>query len=225
MNLKKFLCLIFVFMMVFTVTILGYSNDKYEIQIPERFIEEEVVEDGIKVFSNISENFNILVKENLDKVDITELTKEQVDKVADEIDKALDKANMPNEILTKKMIKINNYDFLLIKNQFKLNVDSEAYLYQYKYIMTSENYIYYITYTTLDKEMYEEFEKILETFKIKDKLIEKDESEQSSQQVSDTNTSQSNTSKATLLIMLILCLIIVVIIIIIVLFKIRNRNE
>lgn len=194
MNIKKIFCIFSVTSIVlflFGICALAYEEDEYEIDIPETYIEKR--DSDIKMFTKFTSNFSILVKRNNDKINIVELNQEQIKNMTDDIDKALEEANMPNEIISAEHVKVNDYDALLIKNTCKKNEQDEEYIFQYKYILTSENYVYYITYSTASEEDFKEFENILKTFKIKDEIytVEMEKAENNNTSVSQLQNAQA----------------------------------
>ncbi|MBE5821841.1 MAG: hypothetical protein E7311_04555 [Clostridiales bacterium] len=216
MKLNKILCVLFIFSLMFTISVLAYSDEKYEIDIPEKYVESVDEDTGTITFNKLTDNFNIIVKENKNGANVVNFTEDEIKAIEEDIDRALEKANMPNEIISSKIVKVNNYDALLIKSQCKQTPESEKYIYQYKYIFTSKNNVYYITYTTTQKELYDSFKDVIDTFEIKDEVYEqtsnlKNNQEEGSEQISFY-----------LIIVLIIVVVILISAIVVVFIKIRK---
>jgi hypothetical protein len=216
MKLNKILCVLFIFSLMFTISVLGYSDEKYEIDIPEKYIESIDEDTGIITFNKLTDNFNIIVKENKNEANVVDFTEDEIKAIEEDIDKALEKANMPNEIISSEIVKVSDYDALLIKSKCKQNPENDKYLYQYKYIFTSKNNVYYITYTTTQRELYDSFKEVIDTFEIKDEVYEP---------TSNSNSNQTESNEQISFYLIIVLIIVVVILIsgiVVVFIKIRK---
>ena len=221
MNIEKKFCLLIVLIVILVFSSLNayavkYETEQYEIDIPENYA--EINNNEMPLFINMTSNFSILVKENENSTNILDFTEEQIKSMESEIDKALEKANMPNEMLGYEFVKVKNNDALLIKNKCKKSPEDEEYIYQYKYILTGENYIYYITYSTSVEEDIEYFKDILETFETKDKIFEIKSEEKNKENIEST----VNNDLTYIIVILVIIALILMVVVVIVIIKLRR---
>lgn len=159
----------------------AYDNNYYDINIPNTFKKSDNENYWQKEDKNSSLNILIQIEENTNNLDIVSLNEDDLYKneYIGELKEYFASFNSSIEISNYSITldKISSYDAIKIDLESKNKISDEklSLVYQNQYIMSSKNYVYYITISSSDKSNLnsEEVNEILKSFKIKDKLIEK----------------------------------------------------
>lgn len=161
--------------------VYAYDNNYYDINIPNTFKKSDNENYWQKEDKNSSLNILIQIEENTNNLDIVSLNEDDLYKneYIGELKEYFASFNSSIEISNYSITldKISSYDAIKIdlESKNKISDEKSSLVYQNQYIMSSKNYVYYITISSSDKSNLnsEEVNEILKSFKIKDKLIEK----------------------------------------------------
>ena len=151
----------------------AYSTDRYEIDIPNSYINDK---EGSFSLKNNEKNttIDIIVNKNINKIDVDSLNEDDLtkDKYLSTIENELKKTN--NSLVINQynlsLYKINNHNSILFEIQAVSNNKYNSIVYQNQYITSSKNYIYFVVISSSNKDDLNssEIKDIVNSFKMKD---------------------------------------------------------
>lgn len=178
--MKKAIYLIL--MLVLSISpVYAYDTTTYRIDIPNNFKKSENNDYWQSEDEKVSANILIYTEYNTNNLDISSFEKTDLDKnkYVKELEKnfgSLDEAiNLSDYSVT--LDKISSYKAIKIdlKSSYKISDEKNSIVYQRQYITSSKNFIYYVTVSSSNEASLdsEEIKNVLNSFKIKDELIER----------------------------------------------------
>ena len=178
--MKKAIYLIL--MLVLSISpVYAYDTTTYRIDIPNNFKKSENNDYWQSEDEKVSANILIYTEDNTNNLDISSFEKADLDKnkYVKELEKnfgSLDETiNLSDYSVT--LDKISSYKAIKIdlKSSYKISDEKDSIVYQRQYITSSKNFIYYVTVSSSNEDSLdsEEIKNVLNSFKIKDELIER----------------------------------------------------
>lgn len=178
--MKKIMCLVLMLILVISPA-YAYDTNTYKIDIPNNFKKSENNDYWQSENENVSASILIYTEDNTNNLDISSFEKNDLDK-SGYTKELKEKFNTLDESIiiddySLTLDKISSYKAIKIdlKSSSKISDEKNSIVYQRQYITSSKNLIYYITVSSSNEDSLnnEEIKNILNSFKIKDELIEK----------------------------------------------------
>lgn len=178
--MKKIMCLVLMLILVISPA-YAYDTNTYKIDMPNNFKKSENNDYWQSENENVSASILIYTEDNTNNLDISSFEKNDLDK-SGYTKELKEKFNTLDESIiiddySLTLDKISSYKAIKIdlKSSSKISDEKNSIVYQRQYITSSKNLIYYITVSSSNEDSLnnEEIKNILNSFKIKDELIEK----------------------------------------------------
>ena len=182
--MKKVVMLIITLILINPITVFGYEDKTYKINIPEAYQKDEKSNTWTKKDDKKSTTIIIEVENNSSNIDFSEYTNDKItknkylDQLKSSFVKLKDNVNISASNI--EVININGFNAIKVNvnSSFKVEDKYDSSIYQTQYILASQNYIYYIIISSSDADNLNstEIDSMVKSLQIKDELPKKDDS-------------------------------------------------
>lgn len=182
--MKKVVMLIITLILINPITVFGYEDKTYKINIPEAYQKDEKSNTWTKKDDKKSTTIIIEVENNSSNIDFSEYTNDKItknkylDQLKSSFIKLKDNVNISASNI--EVININGFNAIKVNvnSSFKVEDKYDSSIYQTQYILASQNYIYYIIISSSDADNLNstEIDSMVKSLQIKDELPKKDDS-------------------------------------------------
>ena len=176
--------LIITLILINPITVFGYEDKTYKINIPEAYQKDEKSNTWTKKDDKKSTTIIIEVENNSSNIDFSEYTNDKItkNKYLDQLKSSFVKLkdNVDISASNIEVININGFNAIKVNvnSSFKVEDKYDSSIYQTQYILASQNYIYYIIISSSDADNLNstEIDSMVKSLQIKDELPKKDDS-------------------------------------------------
>lgn len=182
--MKKVVMLIITLILINPITVFGYEDKTYKINIPEAYQKDEKSNTWTKKDDKKSTTIIIEVENNSSNIDFSEYTNDKItknkylDQLKSSFVKLKDNVNISASNI--EVVDINGFNAIKVNvnSSFKVEDKYDSSIYQTQYILASQNYIYYIIISSSDADNLNstEIDSMVKSLQIKDELPKKDDS-------------------------------------------------
>lgn len=182
--MKKVVMLIITLILINPITVFGYEDKTYKINIPGAYQKDEKSNTWTKKDDKKSTTIIIEVENNSSNIDFSEYTNDKItknkylDQLKSSFVKLKDNVNISASNI--EVININGFNAIKVNvnSSFKVEDKYDSSIYQTQYILASQNYIYYIIISSSDADNLNstEIDSMVKSLQIKDELPKKDDS-------------------------------------------------